>query len=58
MDETKAFAKENLFVKTAFGRKLHLKEMGSKNGAQRAFAERQAINAPLDIVRRLAALNA
>ncbi|MEQ9529107.1 MAG: DNA polymerase I, partial [Parvibaculaceae bacterium] len=57
MDETKEFAKENLFVKTAFGRKLHLKEMGSKNGAQRAFAERQAINAPIqgsaaDIIKR------
>ena len=57
MDETKAFAKENLYVSTAFGRKLHLKEMGSKNGAQRAFAERQAINAPIqgsaaDIIKR------
>jgi len=57
MDDTKAFAKENLYVKTAFGRKLHLKEMGSKNGAQRAFAERQAINAPIqgsaaDIIKR------
>ncbi|RIJ13852.1 DNA polymerase I [Henriciella mobilis] len=57
MDETKDFAKENLFVKTAFGRKLHLKEMNSKNGAQRAFAERQAINAPIqgsaaDIIKR------
>ncbi|MGB3625773.1 MAG: DNA polymerase I [Henriciella sp.] len=57
MDETKEFAKENLYVSTAFGRKLHLKEMGSKNGAQRAFAERQAINAPIqgsaaDIIKR------
>ena len=57
MDETKAFAKENLYVQTAFGRKLHLKEMASKNGAQRAFAERQAINAPIqgsaaDIIKR------
>ena len=57
MDETKDFAKENLYVTTAFGRKLHLKEMGSKNGAQRAFAERQAINAPIqgsaaDIIKR------
>ena len=57
MDETKDFAKDNLFVKTAFGRKLHLKEMNSKNGAQRAFAERQAINAPIqgsaaDIIKR------
>ncbi|MEQ8559003.1 MAG: DNA polymerase I [Henriciella sp.] len=57
MDETKDFAKENLYVQTAFGRKLHLKEMNSKNGAQRAFAERQAINAPIqgsaaDIIKR------
>ncbi|WP_084396731.1 DNA polymerase I [Henriciella aquimarina] len=57
MDETKEFAKENLYVSTAFGRKLHLKEIKSKNGAQRAFAERQAINAPIqgsaaDIIKR------
>ena len=57
MDETKEFAKDNLYVETAFGRKLHLKEMNSKNGAMRAFAERQAINAPIqgsaaDIIKR------
>ncbi|MCK5921029.1 MAG: DNA polymerase I, partial [Methylococcales bacterium] len=57
MDETKQFAKDNLYVETAFGRKLHLKEMNSKNGAMRAFAERQAINAPIqgsaaDIIKR------
>ncbi|WP_290848607.1 DNA polymerase, partial [Henriciella sp.] len=42
---------------TAFGRKLHLKDMNSKNGAMRAFSERQAINAPIqgsaaDIIKR------
>ncbi|MEL6661995.1 MAG: DNA polymerase, partial [Pseudomonadota bacterium] len=57
MDETKAAAKEAGFVTTAFGRKLHLKDINSKNGASRAFAERQAINAPIqgsaaDIIKR------
>ena len=57
MDETKAFAKEKQRVQTAFGRVLHLKGIDSKNGAQRAFAERQAINAPIqgsaaDIIKR------
>ncbi|MEL6830096.1 MAG: DNA polymerase, partial [Pseudomonadota bacterium] len=57
MDETKAYAKEHQRVQTAFGRILHLKGIDSKNGAQRAFAERQAINAPIqgsaaDIIKR------
>ena len=57
MDETKAFAKEKQRVQTAFGRVLHLKGIDSKNGAQRAFSERQAINAPIqgsaaDIIKR------
>ncbi|MEO0818678.1 MAG: DNA polymerase I [Pseudomonadota bacterium] len=57
MDETKAAAKEAGYVTTAFGRKLHLKDINSKNGASRAFAERQAINAPIqgsaaDIIKR------
>jgi DNA polymerase I len=57
MDETKAFAKETGFVRTAFGRKLHLREINSKNANSRAFAERQAINAPIqgsaaDIIKR------
>jgi len=57
MDETKAFAKEKGFVRTAFGRKLHLREINSKNPNSRAFAERQAINAPIqgsaaDIIKR------
>ena len=57
MDDTKAFAKDTGFVETAFGRKLHLKDINSKNGPSRAFAERQAINAPIqgsaaDIIKR------
>ena len=56
MDETKDFARETGFVRTAFGRKINLPDMKAK-GPARAFAERQAINAPLqgtaaDIIKR------
>lgn len=56
MDETKAYAHETGFVRTAFGRKIHLPDMKAR-GPARAFAERQAINAPLqgtaaDIIKR------
>lgn len=56
MDETKEFARETGFVRTAFGRKIHLPEIKTK-GPARAFAERQAINAPIqgsaaDIIKR------
>jgi DNA polymerase-1 len=56
MDETKAFAHETGYVRTAFGRKINLPDMKAK-GPSRAFAERQAINAPLqgtaaDIIKR------
>ncbi len=57
MDNTKAFAREHGYVETLFGRKTHLPEINSKNGAQRSFTERAAINAPIqgsaaDIIRR------
>jgi len=57
MDEAKQFAKDNQFVKTLFGRKIHIQQIASSNGAVRAFAERQAINAPIqgsaaDIIKR------
>ncbi|MEL6285869.1 MAG: DNA polymerase I [Pseudomonadota bacterium] len=57
MDETKALAKAQGYVETAFGRRLHLKDINSKNGPSRAFAERQAVNAPIqgsaaDIIKR------
>ena len=56
MDDTKAYASEHARVETAFGRVLHLKGITSK-GPQRGFAERQAINAPIqgsaaDIIKR------
>ncbi|WOR15433.1 DNA polymerase I [Hyphomonas sp. FCG-A18] len=56
MDETKEFARENERVETIFGRVLHLKGIKAK-GPQRGFAERQAINAPIqgsaaDIIKR------
>jgi DNA polymerase I len=57
MDETKAFAHENGYVETIFGRRIHLPEINSKNGAHRSFLERAAINAPIqgsaaDVIRR------
>ncbi len=56
MDDTKAFAKETGYVRTAFGRKINLAAIQSK-GPAKAFAERQAINAPIqgsaaDIIKR------
>ena len=57
MDETIAFAREHGFVATLFGRKIHLAGIADKNPQARGFAERQAINAPIqgaaaDIIKR------
>jgi DNA polymerase-1 len=57
MERMKAAARANGYVETIFGRRCHLAGVKSKNPAERAFAERQAINAPLqgaaaDIIRR------
>jgi DNA polymerase-1 len=57
MEATKAFAREAGYVTTAFGRRVWLREIKSKTPASRAFAERQAINAPIqgsaaDIIKR------
>ncbi len=57
MEGMKAKAKENGFVETIFGRRIHLPSIEAKSGAERSFAERQAINAPLqgaaaDIIKR------
>ncbi len=41
------FAKTNLYVETMFGRRCNLKNINDKNFAVRGFAERQAINAPI-----------
>ena len=57
MENTKEYARKNGYVKTPFGRKIHLKYINEKNGGLRAFSERAAINAPLqggaaDIIKR------
>ena len=57
MDETKAFARQNGYVETVFGRRAHYPEIRSSNPQVRAFNERAAINARLqgtaaDIIRR------
>lgn len=57
MDSTKEFAKANGYVETLFGRRIHLRDITSKNPQQRGFMERAAINAPIqgtaaDIIRR------
>jgi DNA polymerase-1 len=57
MENAKAYARANGYVKTIFGRRCWVADIKSKTPAQRAFAERQAINAPLqgaasDIIRR------
>ena len=57
MDRTIAFAREHQYVETLFGRRIHVRDINSKNGAFRQFSERAAINAPLqgtaaDIIKR------
>jgi DNA polymerase-1 len=57
MDAMKAEAKERGHVETLFGRRIHLPGIKDKNPQVRQFAERQAINAPIqgaaaDIMRR------
>jgi DNA polymerase I len=57
MDRTKAFVREHGHVTTLFGRKINIPDIGAKSVGQRQFAERAAINAPIqgaaaDIIRR------
>lgn len=47
MAKCKEQAKEQGYVSTLWGRRCHLPMINDKNGARRAFAERAAINAPL-----------
>ncbi len=47
MDNQIEFAKINQFVETIFKRKINIKGIKDKNFAVRGFAERQAINAPI-----------
>jgi DNA polymerase I len=57
MDDTRAMAREQGFVETVFGRRLYLPEIRSRNAQLRQYAERSAINAPMqgtaaDIIKR------
>ncbi|HUX73511.1 MAG TPA: DNA polymerase I [Steroidobacteraceae bacterium] len=47
MDETRAQARAAGFVETVFGRRLYLPQIKSRDQAQRQYAERSAINAPM-----------
>lgn len=47
MDETKESAREQGYVETVFGRRLYLPEINARNGQRRQYAERSAINAPM-----------
>jgi DNA polymerase-1 len=47
MDDTKEQAREHGFVETVYGRRLTLPEILSRNHARRQYAERTAINAPM-----------
>lgn len=47
MDETLARARQQGFVETLLGHRVYVDEINSSNGMRRAYAERTAINAPL-----------
>jgi len=47
MDTIRVQAKEQGYVETLFGRRLYLPEIQSRNAARRQYAERTAINAPM-----------
>ncbi|MGA9369065.1 MAG: DNA polymerase I [Steroidobacteraceae bacterium] len=57
MDDTRKQARERGFVETVYGRRLYLPDIRSGNAATRQYAERSAINAPMqgtaaDIIKR------
>ncbi len=57
MDSVRAEAHENGYVSTVFGRRLYLPEINSRQAQRRQYAERTAINAPMqgtaaDIIKR------
>ena len=57
MDQTRAQARQQGYVETVFGRRLYLNDINSRNGQMRQYAERAAINAPMqgtaaDIIKR------
>jgi DNA polymerase-1 len=57
MDETRALARRQGYVTTVLGRRLYLPEINARNVQRRQYAERSAINAPMqgtaaDIIKR------
>ena len=57
MDRVRSEAGERGYVETVFGRRLYLPDIKSRNAARRQYAERTAINAPMqgtaaDIIKR------
>ena len=57
MDRIRALAHEQGYVETVFGRRLYLPEINTRNVQRRQYAERTAINAPMqgtaaDIIKR------
>ena len=57
MDETRHSARETGYVETVYGRRLYLPDIRAGAAAQRQYAERSAINAPMqgtaaDIIKR------
>ena len=57
MEETKQLARDQGYVETVFGRRLYLPDINARNGNVRQYAERTAINAPMqgtaaDIIKR------
>ena len=57
MDSIREQAHEAGYVETVFGRRLYLPDINSRNGQRRQYAERSAINAPMqgtaaDIIKR------
>ena len=47
IETQKAYAREKGFVETYWGRRRYLPEIHSRNATMRAFAERNAVNAPI-----------
>ncbi len=47
MEKTVAFAREHEYVSTILGRRRYVKDINSSNGVVRGYAERNAINAPV-----------
>jgi DNA polymerase-1 len=57
MERTRETAREQGYVSTVFGRRLYLPEINARNVQRRQYAERSAINAPMqgtaaDVIKR------